>query len=441
MFLDIHIGLDDLDTPVGGCTTYVTYRLVKTLLSRFKNSIKLLDYPNLVRLNPAIPFKTRGNGGTAVRIKIHESLINELIDCVEGLINELTIKHSPTRSEYGIVILEGSVPKTLQTFYRKAVSDYVTLDYVEEILNELGNVILYTSKPLRRGLVGALASIGWIVRRDVTYELLVYRVPEWYGRERCVDPESVRIFDSITKHTYLNYDYSKDKVLISPRGPDPVLYGVRGDDPLELLKALEVIRVCEPIEGWMIFKTNQCTNDHYVVKRASRVRTYQAVCIDGEIIEKPRTLRGGVTLARVLDDKELIIAAFKEGGLNTVLQGLREGDFVRVCGVAKPWENEIVLQVEKIVVRYINRLVYRWPRCPRCGSRLKSAGRGKGLKCLKCGYRTSKSFRIAEDLIRSISEGVYLPKPHAFKHLMKPLSRYGREEAKGFEEPLSNWIH
>ena len=55
----MHIGLDDTDSTRKGCTTYVAALLVEKLQ---KLDANFIDYPNLIRLNPNVPWKTRGNG-------------------------------------------------------------------------------------------------------------------------------------------------------------------------------------------------------------------------------------------------------------------------------------------------------------------------------------------------------------------------------------------
>jgi len=49
------VGIDDTDSLKGGCTTYVATELVDKL------KYDLIGFPRLVRLNPNIPWKTRGN--------------------------------------------------------------------------------------------------------------------------------------------------------------------------------------------------------------------------------------------------------------------------------------------------------------------------------------------------------------------------------------------
>ena len=65
MNTDLLIGLDDTDSKKGMCTTYLAALLVGLL----KECAEIADYPLLVRLNPTIEYKTRGNAATAIKIK------------------------------------------------------------------------------------------------------------------------------------------------------------------------------------------------------------------------------------------------------------------------------------------------------------------------------------------------------------------------------------
>ena len=77
----LHIGFDDTDSIKGSCTTY----LATNILNEIHDQITFLDFPNLIRLNPNIPYKTRGNGAVALRIK---GLQADLEHC-----KEVTIRH------------------------------------------------------------------------------------------------------------------------------------------------------------------------------------------------------------------------------------------------------------------------------------------------------------------------------------------------------------
>src|SRR2546422_270822 len=57
-----HLGFDDTDSRRGGCTTYLATEFVREF-----EDYDLLGYPRLVRLNPNVPWKTRGNGALYLR--------------------------------------------------------------------------------------------------------------------------------------------------------------------------------------------------------------------------------------------------------------------------------------------------------------------------------------------------------------------------------------
>ena len=58
------LGIDDTDSPKGGCTTWL---LTELLREARREGIDLIGEPRLVRLNPNIPWKTRGNAALAAR--------------------------------------------------------------------------------------------------------------------------------------------------------------------------------------------------------------------------------------------------------------------------------------------------------------------------------------------------------------------------------------
>ena len=49
----LHIGVDDTDSPKGGCTTYIAALIIESLS---KLNVNFLDYPTLLRLNPNTPW-------------------------------------------------------------------------------------------------------------------------------------------------------------------------------------------------------------------------------------------------------------------------------------------------------------------------------------------------------------------------------------------------
>ncbi|HYY92168.1 MAG TPA: tRNA(Ile2) 2-agmatinylcytidine synthetase, partial [Candidatus Dormibacteraeota bacterium] len=72
---EFHIGIDDTDSESGGCTTYTAAVLFQELCKR---GVQPSDFPWLVRLNPNIPWKTRGNGALSLHIVADEDKLGEI---------------------------------------------------------------------------------------------------------------------------------------------------------------------------------------------------------------------------------------------------------------------------------------------------------------------------------------------------------------------------
>src|SRR4030066_1963705 len=117
--LRMHLGLDDTDSARNGCTTYVAALLVEKLE---KLRAKFLDYPNLVRLNPNVPWKTRGNGALCLRIKYDEGLEDQIKEAAISLVEEhadLNFKGT----DPGIVFLtKAEVPEEVTAFAKNAIT-------------------------------------------------------------------------------------------------------------------------------------------------------------------------------------------------------------------------------------------------------------------------------------------------------------------------------
>src|SRR3989304_1119474 len=61
--MPLYLGVDDTDSLRGMCTTFLATELVRAL-----PKWDLIGFPRLVRLNPNIPWKTRGNGAICLRL-------------------------------------------------------------------------------------------------------------------------------------------------------------------------------------------------------------------------------------------------------------------------------------------------------------------------------------------------------------------------------------
>ena len=435
----LHVGIDDHDSPEGGCTTHFAAIAVKIL---FELGAVFEDYPLLVRLNPSIPWKTRGNAAVAFRVLLPEGRVE---DAVEALLQASSEYRGATRhptSSPGMVFAVDTDPGAFRAIYRKALSDLITPELAARYVERLG---AYVPNEYRgaRGVVGAAAALGALLDgEDYTFELLAYRSPEHWGTPRLVDPASVERMDRETRpYTFNNYDPQERRVLITPHGLDPILLGIRGESPDVLRRALELVEVGEPIDAWLIFRSNQATDAHYVPRSIAGLRPYQAGIIDAVVVEAPWVLPKGHVILRVSDGSGSIDAAFYEPTrvLLRVARGLVKGDKLRLYGVVKPASTTrgLTFNVEKLeVVEIVETFKLVNPVCPRCGYRMTSAGRGKGFKCRRCSYRDPGAAKEKVPVPRSVEPGIYVPAPSAMGHLVKPLQRYGMEKS-AVRRPLS----
>ncbi|MBI3840352.1 MAG: DUF1743 domain-containing protein [Thaumarchaeota archaeon] len=386
------VGLDDTDSSRGYCTTYLGYRIAIDL----KDVATVLPYPRLVRLNPNIPFKTRGNAAVCLQIETpdpdlaYERLCSKVAQFsdVEGGANS------------GLVFLEDqSLTSFFEPLYLDALSGLVSPRRVARLLGEhrvrhfeLGNGM---------GMVGAASSLAFDERFDHTYELIAYRLRNSWGTARVLDSSSAKAMDAATfPKTFNNYDHQKRKVLLAPHGPDPVFAGVRGDSPSTVLGAFGLLRHEEELEGHMVYLSNQHTDAH--LQRELEWKAYSSGWTKGRVSDV-RVGPGGHAYFTILSDgAPLPCAAYEPtGDLRRSVALLRSGDRVKVYGgVRRPSSRHSkVLNVEKF--EFVS----------------------PGTKSKPVLY-----------------PGTYIASPRANRHLTKPLVRYGQENP-GLQSPeLSGWL-
>jgi len=121
----LHIGIDDTDSPRMGCTTYVAALIVQRLREL---NVPFVDYPNLIRLNPNVPWKTRGNGALCLRVRCPENLVEQIKEIVIETVEE-NADLSFKGTDPGIVLLPQEVPPEVQIFARNAIQGLVKNGY------------------------------------------------------------------------------------------------------------------------------------------------------------------------------------------------------------------------------------------------------------------------------------------------------------------------
>jgi tRNA(Ile2)-agmatinylcytidine synthase len=439
----LHIGIDDTDSTTRGCTTYVAALLVEKLL---KFHASFIDYPNLIRLNPNVPWKTRGNGALCLRIVYDESVEAQIKETVISSVEQQSdLEHRGT--DPGIVFLGRTKPPIeVQTFARNATTGVVTLkDAISLVKKFRGEAFGFKNG---RGIIGALAAIGETLRSDHTYEIIFYREPENWGTKRRVDQQSIFEMDAATRpYTFNNVDTEKKRVIITPRGPDPILFGIRGESAETVKRACGIVKVLEPAERWVIFRTNQGTDSHLRnVKKLKEIEPYSPAAATGTISAAPRMIRGRHLIFRIKDEtSEVDCAAYEPTGyLRTIVKKLIPGDRVKVFGGVRPPSHDtpMTVNLEKLkLLKLAPLFVYHNPICTKCGRRLKSMGTKKGFRCDKCGSRYTLRTKVKVKLEREVRKGLYITSARSQRHLTKPAVRYGMEKRSGQIDPMIEQWH
>jgi len=418
------IAFDDTDSRMGHCTTHLGYRVVGSLLSQ---GCSFNRYPRLVRLNPNIPFKTRGNA--AVCLDFESDRPEDAFETACSLLRELSDVENGANS--GAVFLAGDLhTKIFRPIYEAAVCGVVSWKKVAKVLGSEG--IRHTTLGNGMGLVGAAASLGFGETDDHTYELIAYRRPGNCGTPRGIDAESVKRVERRTyPHTLSCYDYGSRRLLVAPHGPDPVFLGIRADSPAVALEAFGSVRYEEELAGHMIYLSNQCTDAHLASPLALPLVAYSSGWVEGSV----RSLQAGEGSHLYIELEvggSVVPAAVYEpaGDLSRMARGLVRGDLLRAFGGVRraSTRHPAVLNVEKIEVLHTEPELRRGnPLCEDCGGSTKSEGRAKGYQCRSCGARLREARKTVTVVPRDIGPGVYLPSPGAQRHLTKQLIRYGRE--------------
>ena len=422
------IGVDDTDSRERGmCTTYLAARIADRVDA---------ERSLLVRLNPAVEHKTRGNAALAV----HADADPETAFRVAREELAAVAETDDPRTNPGLVVAPGDpadVPEAVADFAREAVRDHLTVEAADERIAAAG----YRSEGWKfgRGKIGALAAVGaWAAfggdssgvaaERDWTYECISYRESERVGTPRDVDPESV--FATATDaypEAWDTVDRETGELVCVPHTPGPILHGIRGDSADAVRRVAEAIE-SEPVARRALFVTNQGTDAHLrdaTIREVADGRSYR---VPGRVVSAPETRRGGhvfLTLADETGDASLQCAAFEPTKrFRDRVRNLRVGDRITACGEV----SDGTVKLEKFAVRELDRTELLTPDCPDCGRSMKSAGAGQGYRCRDC--KTTAPGKVEREVDRELELGWYEVPPEARRHVAKPLVR------GGFDAPI-----
>jgi tRNA(Ile2)-agmatinylcytidine synthase len=389
-----------------------------------------------VRLNPNVPTKTRGNAALVARFAhgrgppdVIGSLPQGPVVCYRAgreltereqlrLADELwtTVVRTSAGSDPGtdpaLLVVRRRPPAEL---YWEAVRRVVTRAEVDRWLR--GTAPIVRSVPSEAGVIGAAAALSWRGAHP-TWEAIAYREPERWGTYRDVDPESVRRAVERHPELFLCFDPRTRRLLIAPHTACPILFGVRATQPSAAVNALREIQ-SEPVERWLLFRTNQGTGDHVRRPWTMPPVPFTAGTLSGRLAEPPVSRAGGHVLFSLRSEPGAIIrcAVFEPTKtLPRVLRSLLPGDRVRLWGGS---QEDSLFRVEGIDLLALGPRQSRQPnpRCPVCAHRMGSLGSGRGFRCDRCRHRAPPEARGVRRVPPEFPPGRYHPTPSARRHL------------------------
>ncbi len=431
----LNVGFDDTDSPKGMCTTFLAYKIVDLLQ---KHKTEFLDFPRLIRFNPNIPWKTRGNGAVSLKIKTKNP------SKIKNQIKNLVLKYSDTKNgaNPGLVFFESDlIPSEFIKFSNLALWQLINRNNAKKFAKKNNLEIHYQGNG--QGLVGAIGAIGYDFH-DHTLELLSYRKKSKFGKERQISTDSVKIMQEKTfPNTFNSFDTKKGRILITPHGPDPVFYGVRGENVDSLLYATKILKSDEKLDGYMIFKSNQGTGDHLKNELTfENMKPYASGKITGIVSNTPKIVKGGHVFFKIISNNhEFWCAVYKPTGLSIIASNLLKGDRIRIGGgirkASKNFPRIINLEFLDVLALVKNTSISN-PTCNKCNKKMKSKGKNQGFQCIRCGKKTSK--KTTFEISRKIKKQLYLPKISAHRHLTRPLQRIGTINKTTKFDKSSSWF-
>ncbi|MDR3205805.1 MAG: tRNA(Ile)(2)-agmatinylcytidine synthase [Candidatus Methanoplasma sp.] len=434
----MYVAVDDTDSVRGNCTTFLATEIIR------RSGLDLIGYPRLVRLNPAVPWKTRGNGALVVRLgrgagestfignmdgkDIHcfdrasasEPDPKILLERLRPIVDEL----HESDADPGLLV---SRVKPSPQFYWNGVRTIMDRGAVEAEVKRIG--ALKYEIGCGRGIVGCVCGMAWRPA-DSTLELLSYRPKERWGTERIFDPKTIREVEMNIPSTFNSWEERAGKVAMVPSTPCPIMYGLRGEDREDLIRGCKMIS-SEPLDRWLVFQTNQGTDDH-IIYGASELIPNRSYYVEGVVASEAVRIRGGhVFLELATRYGSVSCAAYEPSKeFRHLFDRLAPGDRIGVMGELR--EEPRTLNAEKVRVISLADVFERVgnPICGECGRAMESVGKDKGYRCRRC--RTKAGAPPQVKAVRWAAEGWYEPPTSARRHLSKPLKRMGLEQPVEF---------
>ena len=465
-FQMIYLSFDDTDSRKGMCTTYLTLKIIQRVEE--ETGYLTVNYPLLVRLNPNIPWKTRGNGAVSIVVRppldhgeeFHRFFVGEsfasknrrtwygyetegehnqhshhecvMIKTMAEIVRDVISENSHLSDENTDPGLAVFTEKPAQDYYDKALHQLVErVDFEEKLKRDadggaVGPGYIVDGFKKKRGIIGAVAATAWNWKEAPhTFELLAYRTEERLGTERSIRKEVALELDRRFPSSFNNYDETNDYCAIIPKSPCPVLYGIRGTDPEELYKASRFLddAVEESIHSKIIFCTNQGTDAHIRKASVAGLSPYGSFRVRGRVSTAVVEIQGGHLFFEIVDERNTLkCAAFEPTKeFRNIIRELEVGDVVECWGGVH--DSPFTLNMEKIRILELAHKPVKIsnPSCDSCQRTMKSMGKDAGYRCPECGAKKGEDDAVFGVKKRNIEEGMYEVPVIARRHLAMPL--------------------
>ncbi len=427
------LAVDDTDSREGMCTTYLLTEIIR------RSGLDVIGLPRLVRLNPAIRYKTRGNGALAVNLghgggesqfigdmggkKIisrstlkEDASEGELHSLVREVIDELAVLDDPNTNP-GAVLSRKPFP---QEFYWKAVREEASIADAESFIEKNGGKLLKFKNG--RGIIGAAAALSWPGKRS-TFEFLAYRDSPGRNPSHSTRLKIAEYADEIPG-TFNNLDQKNRYAAIFPKERTPVVLGVRGTKKSPLILSLP--RMIEDsgvsVDRYVCFESNQATDDH-IMPESRVLEDGMSYAVEGTVSIRPEAITGSHYFSQIWTGyKKLKVAAFEPTKeFRQIFRQLLPGDFVRVFGTFV----DEAINVEKMeILKLSSHFSRKSPLCANCGTRMKSKGEGD-YRCPSCHSRQHLPHYMKIE--RALLPGKYDVPVIARRHISRPFELDGED--------------
>ncbi|MHB8605957.1 MAG: TiaS agmantine-binding domain-containing protein [Thermoplasmatota archaeon] len=407
----LFIGVDDTDSRDGGCTTFLANRI----LAAFPE-LRTARPPRLVRLNPNVPWKTRGNAAIALAFDDDGFPLDEARKRVRRVVGAHA-RLDRIGTDPGFAVTRE--PPNAEIYDATVQRIVAIADARRALVDVRGLADGFNAK---RGVIGAIAALAWPAERS-TFELIRYRERARWGTPRDVDAADVERIERECPTLFDSYDLVERDVVCVPASPCPILYGLRATEPRELATAAASI-ASERVAEETLFETNHASDDHLVDATVAQVVDYLSARVAVSVASAPQA-RGGHVFVETADATgELRLAAYAPTrSFRATLAALAVGDRLLACGgIHRGPDGRLTMGVEKLRLDSLESTSRKQanPVCA-CGARMKSAGRGAGYRCRVCAARAPPEAAPRAPLVRGLAEGWHEVPSVARRHLARPL--------------------